>query len=210
MQVSAEIRWFWRERPPAGLEDWFRDAGVHGCAPSGEELRADVYLRDPGQVELGVKRRGGKAGVEVKARVSVLEEDLAAGPFKGPVEIWTKVSTPALDVHPFVATAKQRWLRKFDTGGASPVEIPLGPNAKPLDPDRPLPRDGCNVELTRLSVDDSVWWTLGLEAFGGLGRVEDSLRATATLLAARRPPPLEGGQCASYPAWLGDRTPAPS
>jgi hypothetical protein len=58
MQVSAEIRWFWRDAPPAGLEDWFRDAGVHGCPADDEETRTDVYLREPGQVELGLKRRG--------------------------------------------------------------------------------------------------------------------------------------------------------
>lgn len=26
MQLSAEIRWFWPENPPAGLQDWFLKA----------------------------------------------------------------------------------------------------------------------------------------------------------------------------------------
>ena len=206
MQVSAEIRWFWRDRAPSGLEDWFKDRDVHGCTAGGPETRTDEYLRDPGQTELGLKLRGTRPGVEatsveVKGLVAVTWDGLTVAPFRGPIEIWTKVSTPALKLPSTVRVEKERWLRKFDTSGAAVVEVPLGTRSKPVEEDRPLPGSGCNVELTRLAVAGSVWWTLGFESFGMLPTVENSLRAAATLLATRSPT-LEHGLRASYPVWL--------
>jgi hypothetical protein len=66
---------------------------------------------------------------------------------------------------------------------------------------------GCNVELARVTVGGEVWWTLGFEAFGPPRTLQASLRATAGLLAARRPPPLGDGLRASYPAWLAQLNP---
>jgi hypothetical protein len=202
MQVSAEIRWFWLGRAPEGLEHWFRSADAHGCPAGGGGSRTDEYLRDPGQEELGLKRRGSKPGVEVKGLVAVKREGIAAAPFTGPVETWTKLSTQALQISSTIAVEKQRWLRKFDTSGAEPVEVPLGENESPAEKDRALPGRGCNVELTRITVGGAEWWTLGFESFGALATVEDSLRATGAVVAARRPPPLGDPLQASYPAWL--------
>lgn len=207
MQVSAEIRWFWKESLPAGLEEWFQSKDVHRCAAGGGDTRTDEYLREPPrdtvQAELGVKRRGGKDGVEVKGLVSVVQDGVVAGPFAGPIEIWSKWSTQSLHVQDVVSTEKLRWLRKFDTGGDTPAEVPLGSDEKPVDKDRPLPERGCNVELTRVTCAGKVWWTLGFESFGALQDVENSLRATATLLGTRRPPVLgDDALRASYPAWL--------
>ncbi len=200
MQVSAEIRWFWRDDPPAGLENWFRDAHTHGCPAGDEETRTDVYLHDPGQTELGVKRRGGASGMEVKALVSVIRDGVDAPPFVGPVETWTKIGTRALEFPSSLTLRKVRWTRTFDTGGAAPAEVPPGRG-------RAMPSVGCSVELTRVTVDDDVWWTLGFESFGPLRTAESRLRATASLLAARRPPSLGDGLRASYPAWLAQLNP---
>jgi hypothetical protein len=80
---------------------------------------------------------------------------------------------------------------KFANGGERPVTR-----------DHPLPEMGCNVELTRVTVAGAVWWTLGFESFGMLPTVENTLRAVATLLAARRLRGFVPGLQASYPAWL--------
>ncbi|HEX6040529.1 hypothetical protein [Longimicrobium sp.] len=199
MRVSAEVRWFWRDEPPGGLEAWFRDADAHGCPAGDEEARADVYLRDPGQTELGIKRRGGNEEVEVKALVSVIRDGVAAPPFVGPAETWTKVRARGLDFAASVTTHKARRLRTFETGGAEPVE---------MRPGSPAPPVGCNVELTRVTVNGDVWWTLGFESFGPPRTLTDSLRATTALLATRRPPRLGDGLQASYPAWLAQLGPA--
>jgi hypothetical protein len=204
MQVSAEIRWFWRDASPPSLEDWFCKADGHYCSAGGGGTRVDEYLRDASQVELGVKRRGSKKGAEVKGLVAVTWGGLAVGPFTGPVELWVKWTSEPLELNSasMVTTEKRRWLRKFDTIVPLPQEIPLDAEEKPLDK-RQLPALGCNVELTQVSLlNGEVWWTLGFEAFGTIRTVENDLRAVATILVARRPPELGDGLLASYPAWL--------
>jgi hypothetical protein len=213
MPVSAEIRWFWPSQPPSRLEAWFCDpSDVFSHPPGGPEDRADVYLLDPGQVELGLKCRdakeGAKDGVEVKGQVAVAEKDLAAGSLTGRIEVWTKWKSAALTFtalkagsHGTVETKKRRWLRKFDTAGSSPTEVPLNAAMKPQG--RALPDRGCNVELTRVALPSGdVWWTFGFESFGTLATVEADLRTVAALLADRLPPEFTTGQEASYPAWL--------
>ncbi len=206
MQVSAEIRWFWQLNPPPALQSWFCNTDVHGCVAGGGKKRVDEYLFDPGQIELGIKRRGGKQGAEVKGLVSVVRNGLAVPPFTGPVELWTKWPSDQLDLRPFVtiATVKQRWVRKFDTEASTPREIALDSDEKPLDKGR-LPDRGCNVELTEVTLPGGeVWWTLGFEAFGTLQTVESDLRSVSSTLAARQPPQFGSGLLASYPAWLKD------
>ncbi|HEY9421972.1 MAG TPA: hypothetical protein VIW92_11205 [Thermoanaerobaculia bacterium] len=206
MQLSAEIRWFWPENPPSGLKDWFVNAsGDVFAAGGGKPGREDEYLRDPKQVELGIKRRGGGKGIEVKGLVVECLGDLAAGPFVGPIELWTKwVSEPLkIDGIPTIKIKKQRWLRKFDGGGSSPKEIRLDADEKLAEKEE-LPTRGCNVELTYVQIADQGgdWWTLGFEAFGTISTVEADLRAVAATLNQRQPPRLEGGLLASYPMWL--------
>jgi hypothetical protein len=204
MQVSAEIRWFWRDAPPAGLQDWFRDGGGEFCAAGGGQTRVDEYLLDTGQAELGIKRRGGKPGVEVKGLVTEGWADLDVAPFVGAIELWCKWTSEPLQLpaRQTVATEKRRWLRKFDGAASGLREMALDPRESPLD-DRPLPALGCNVELTRVALPSgTIWWTLGFEAFGPVRTLERDLRGAAAALAARRPPLFAQGLLASYPAWL--------
>jgi hypothetical protein len=99
------------------------------------------------------------------------------------------------DCHP-----KLRWLRKFDTGHRPPREIKVDEYEKVQ---KPLPQNGCNVELTRLTMpDDEQWFTLGFEAFGSLADVENRLQQVAEVMANRRPPRLTGAICLSYPQFL--------
>ena len=204
MRISAEIRWFWHKRPAPGIEDWFCKRDFHPCASGGGMARVDRYLRNAGQGELGIKRRGGVPGVEVKGLVKVTWNGLVAEPFSGPVELWVKWTAQSLELEAdrLIAVEKQRWLRKFDTTVPLPQEVPLDKEGMPLA-NRPLPVAGCNVELTQVGLPGGdVWWTLGFEAFGTIRTVEDDLRATATILVERRPPPLAGSLLASYPVWI--------
>jgi hypothetical protein len=201
MQISAEIRWFWPAKCPDGIETWFRSGPTQ---PGGGSAREDEYLREPGQTEFGLKRRGEKPGAEAKGLVTVLPQPSDTIPFVGPIEIWCKWQLLTLTLRDvsIVPTRKIRWLRKFDTGGGEPTEVPLGEDEMPADR-RALPKLGCNVELTRVEVGgEHVWWTLGFEAFGDLASVERSLRSTLSVMAARRPPSLGSGELLNYPAWL--------
>ena len=212
MQISAEIRWFWSDVPPPKLEEWFRDATEDTCAAGGGESRVDEYLYDGNQIELGLKRRGGKPGVEVKGLVAAEWGKLTATPFVGPIELWTKWTSEVLELNSdrTVPIKKIRWLRKFDTAKQFPEEIPLDGKEKPLGT-RPLPELGCNVELTQITLgDNKVWWTLGFESFGTIQTVDKSLYAVAATLATRQPPELGTGLLASYPDWLKEHVAAPS
>lgn len=176
MQVSAESRWFWSGSAPERLEEWFYGKDPDGIPAGGGKERRDDYIRDPNQNELGIKRRGEKPGIEVKGLVSSRPTDLSEEPFVGPIEIWSKWTSEALRIDPAltIVTRKLRWLRKFDTGHGSPREIKVDEDEKIQEP---LPQNGCNVELTRLTMpDDEQWFTFGFEAFGSLADVESSLR----------------------------------
>jgi len=207
MQLSAEIRWFWRSKAPAGLKEWFTPQGLsHPCAAGGGATpRTDLYCRDTKQNELGIKARGNAPGCEVKGLVALLGS-LNEAPFTGTGELWTKWSTEGLrfETAELIATTKLRWLRKLDTSGAQVREVELGPDEKPKQADD-VPRTGCQVELTRIVVADQTWWSLGFESFGTMATVERDLRAGVSVMARRNPPALIGGTLASYPTWLKER-----
>jgi uncharacterized protein YndB with AHSA1/START domain len=200
MLLSAEVRWFWQGSRP-DLYEWF---AASSPKPGGGEGRVDTYLFDAAQAELGIKSRGLKPGLELKALVSY-RAPLRLGSLTATTQIWTKVSTTVLSLAglPSVVTNKQRWLRKYDTGGSIIREIPLGKDEKPATGE-PLPDDGCNVELTEVWVEDPsrVWTTLGFEAFGSLERIEASLAAAVHRLGSKPLPDVGPGSELSYPQWL--------
>lgn len=165
MKLTAELRWFWKEKPPEGLNAWFGAERV-------EPLRTDVYLRDPSQDELGLKRRD--RAFEVKGLVAQLTS-LDEGPFGGVIELWSKWELGHRRFEEQLAVTRLRRTQK-------------------------LPE--CQFELTQLSVQDQAWWTLGFEALGTLDSAERNLRAAIATVAKRRPPPLTDGTCESYPEWL--------
>jgi hypothetical protein len=206
MQVSAEVRWFWR-RQPSELEKWFADPEAHtGLRAGGGSLRLDEYLCDPYGSELGIKLRAGKKGLEVKGLVADGASQLEAEPFQGPVQIWCKWISEALSLgaSQLVTTEKRRWLRKFDTGNGRCREIGLDHDEKPIE-GQPLPERGCNVEFTRVGAFGTEWWSFSFEAFGKLSNVVESLQSTCELLATRGPPTIAKAQCISYPHWLAER-----
>jgi len=203
MQISAEIRWFWRNSPPPNLEEWFCASSEHTCSAGGGGERVDEYMADCGQTELGLKRRGGKGGIEVKGLVAADWDALNVSPFLGPIELWSKWTCEGLELNSTTPIKKVRWLRKFSTESLSPEEIPLGESEMPLDKNRALPRTGCNVELTRIITGQEVWWTLGFESFGQIQTVSNDLRAVAATLEARKPPELGPAGELSSPIWRG-------
>ena len=141
MLVSAELRWFWRGGLPPVVETWFRNAEF---PPGGGRPRTDEYLVDRTQIELGVKKRGTKAGVEVKGLVGLRRT--VSVPCPGRVQIWSKWASDALTIDhlPRVAIEKTRWLRRYDASGPEVVEIELDDEERPrscLLYTSPSPRD---------------------------------------------------------------------
>src|SRR5262245_2271817 len=88
--VSAEIRWFWRGAWPPSVEAWFRTREVPA---GGGKSRTDEYLVDRNQLELGLKKRGRKTGIEIKGLVGIRRA--VSIPFDGRVQIWSKWTSEA-------------------------------------------------------------------------------------------------------------------
>ena len=200
MFVSAEIRWFWKGVLPEDIESWFR-SGLH--PPHVETPRVDEYLVDRSQTELGVKKRGGNDGVEVKGLVALGGHQTT--PFEGRTQIWTKWLSRALTIEDLacVSVEKSRWLRKYDTSGSDVTEVALGPTADSVNAQRRSLAIGCQLELVTLAFteDRTAWWSIGFEAFGRLDTIEPSLHRTLAHLAPSVPD-MKGGFALSYPEWL--------
>src|SRR5262245_20234800 len=164
MFVTAEVRWFYQDECPENLHRWF---GETSPAPGGGKLRVDEYLSQTDQSEMSAKIRGERSGLEIKGLVAVCQSE--AVPFAPLIDLWCKWSLPpsALEIAKKVIVQKTRWLRTYDATRAGIVEIPLRADEKPLN-GQALPRQGCNVEFTRIQIakDPRQWWTLGFEAFG--------------------------------------------
>jgi hypothetical protein len=197
--VSAELRWFWSGSLPPAVDAWFRDAR---SPPGGGRPRTDEYLVDRSQIELGVKKRGAKAGVEVKGLVGLRRT--VSVPFSGRVQIWSKWASEALtlDLLPRVAVEKTRWVRRYDASGPDIVEIELDDEERPRRSPDSLPEAGCHVEVVSLRLEGTLWASVGFEAFGELATVEDTLDRTLRHMAPQTI--LPAGRELSYPAWLAE------
>jgi hypothetical protein len=156
------------------------------------------------QLELSLKSRGGKNGIEIRGLISTSEFGQHFPPFVGPIEIWSKWTSNSLNLNSqeTIRIEKRRWIRKFDTSAECPREIELDRAEKPAT-GQLLPESGCNVEFTALSLaGHRPWWTLGFEAFGSFAGVTQSLQAVASLMVSRNPPQMPTGLRCSYPQWL--------
>jgi hypothetical protein len=211
MQNSAEIRWFWPSPLLEGVESWFRSAPF---APGGGKPRLDVYLVDPAQLELGIKKRGDKGGIEVKGLVGRFSSAFRIGTLVARGDLWTKWNSPALKLDGLMTqnANKIRWLRKFVVTDASVREIQLREDETPLNREERLPEQGCNLELTKVSLikGGPEWSTIGFESFGDYISVEAVLRRTLEHLAKAALPTFSAGEELSYPAWLASRSSSPS
>jgi hypothetical protein len=223
-QVSAEIRWFLNAAHAEQVDAFTRWFQSGPLSPGGGTERVDVYARDASTDELGVKERdqkpgaNEKTGVEVKALVVPALGTVNFATRDATIQIWTKLPSRSLslpsDASARCTTRKLRWLRKFDTSGATVIEVELGGGKSGEDPlNGARPNLACNVEWTRVKVDGDTreWWSFGAEAFafgarGGVeGTLESALRqALGALTDQLGPPPALGQEWTelSYPAWL--------
>ncbi len=190
MLISAELRWFWQSARPPRIERWFHEGAKFHSDP---EARCDRYLPQPGKDDIGIKRRGNKDGVEIKALVAIAHDEALAG-IAPHFEIWGKWDA-ALSITEAIEVQKLRFLRVFDAQTAEAIEIPRQAEAHP--------EQACHLELTKLEIfgQSEVWWTLGLEALGDLAAVQDKLRKLVKHLCAGGFTP-EDGDFMAYPAWL--------
>jgi hypothetical protein len=187
MERTAELRWFFRGRPPEPVVAWF-EAGTDP-----PQTRSDVYLVLAGTDALGVKVRGGTTRFEIKLRPRPPSPLALPGAVAGQLEEWQRwsFSRPGISRFlPRLGLPKEGWLevgkrRRMAT-------IPYRGDA------------GCRVELTALRVQGQEWSTVGFESFGPEPDLVPALTAAAEQLFG--PLDLPGGLGAElscgYPGWL--------
>ena len=200
MRLTAEIRWFWPDRPPPEFHGWFVGDGAAWIAAGSSKTRVDEYLLDPDQDSLGIKKRG-RGDVEIKGLISRRDKHLDFAGCTSPIEFWAKWASRTLDLDglPLIRVEKQRWKRSFSVHAGAVSELATSSEPVPC-------QSGCDAELTLLKGPDMApWWTLGFEAYGELDEVEAVLSRTVSLMARRCPPPLTPGEAIGYATWIKSR-----
>jgi len=187
MDRTAELRWFFRKRPPQPVTGWFEK---RADAPS---TRKDCYLRLAGTDALGVKVRGGTTRLEFKLRPRPPESLKLPGGVTGQLEEWQRWSFPRPAItrlYPRLGFPKERWVEV--TKQRRLTTIHHGDDS------------GCRVEITGLRAAGQEWWTVGLESFGPEAELVAALQAAADELfgSIDLPGSLGADLSCGYPGWL--------
>lgn len=196
MWTTAEVRWFYEGAIPDEVAAWFRQLkGEIMIQPP----RTDRYVR-PTDAAMNVKLREGR--VEVKRRDGSGRLERWTPQIAGQIGRWRKwgfaAQADALDdlggQRYWIAVTKARRMRSYwvdADGRTEPVRW------------GDLPARGCDIELSRVTVRDTVWWSLCLEAFGDEESLAERLRRTAQhVFTQGSPPELSAEHSYGYPAWL--------
>lgn len=199
--ASAEVRWFFEGSIPAAIAHWFCRGGLLDKAAP----REDHYLLFPATLGLNIKLREGR--LEVKSLVGAPGLRTFATDIAGNVELWEKRISGDAAVAEFeklrssaprlwIAVGKERTLRTFSLGGDSMQEVAAG---------KVFLSNGCNVELTTVTVEGAACWSFGFEAYGEPSQVEAHMQKVAGHIFAdtHRPSyPFPSANSRSYPEWL--------
>lgn len=197
MYLTMEMRWFWQELPVA-IDQWFR----HPPLPSTAADREDWYLVLPDTDDVGVKWRQGN--LEVKKRLNDRGQQRFGDRLEGHLETWGKwsfESPAAVDLsHPvgvWLAVTKSRQQQTYIVTAGNQVQAIADPDK------RATITEGCNLELTKLSVLNQPWFSVCFEAFGRAEAIESTLEQVIYhLLNHENFPALALKDAFSYPAWL--------
>lgn len=201
MLTTMELRWFYRGELPLAISHWFQQdsLGEHLEPP---EAREDLYLYIPGCDYLGIKLRQGK--LEIKWRQLEFDVLQFADRSAGQAEKWIKwtcadstgtgIPKETVAKEPWISVMKTRSQRQYQVfSERSLVAVPINQS---ID-------QGCTVELAKLSVNHTAWWSLAFEAFGEEARLMDHLQVVADwVIQSYRGPKLLAGDSYAYPQWL--------
>ncbi len=217
--LTMEVRWFYKEgllKPAFDLQR-FRQ-GERSQDQGKGKIRTDFYLYLPSVESLGMKLRGeedqsagGPSRKEITLEVKSRQREDGIIAFlngqTGRLEYWSKsgFSTELTNSQIFdllqtenkawIAVTKERYLRKY--------EVVDGKEVHAIPPEKNC-LDGCRVELTKLTVHQQIWWTLGFETFGeNEEALVNNLKLSANVFFTQTGwEGFEEKDSSAYPKWL--------
>jgi hypothetical protein len=202
MLTTSEIRWFDQGKVPPAIENWFT-ANVLKENCQKLENREDWYLQIPGCEYLGVKLR--QQRLETKLRVAELgilqlRNNVLAAP-----EQWLKSTCEDAKLENLITSeviARGQWVKVEKVRSQIRYLVADDRSLTPASTEQNSP-EGCNIELTELIINQTLWWTLGLEASGTEDNLNFNLETVAKKLFQTFPEQgLNLGNSYAYPKWL--------
>lgn len=200
MLSSAEVRWFYEGAVPPDVIAWFHRGERQ---PVEQPRRVDYYLHPGSMDALGIKLREGR--IEVKQRQRLQGVVHFHERVSGVVEGWRKWSFALAAAHSlagdvgapassWIGVQKQRLLHNYRLVGEGQLVVIPGEDYS---------RQICHLELTRIQVRGTRWWSLGFEALGPESALEENLSLVIAHVLAQEPvPTLATKNSYGYPKWL--------
>lgn len=160
---SKEIRWFTKKENKE-ISKWFAERAI---TFENTDSRTDYYLSLSGKKDIGIKLREGN--IEVKHLIANPVEGKLTKNASGYFERYTKwsFSTDKEDIlsHRIIHEKKYDWMEvSKERMGCKLKEDGNGKKLLVKIEDQ-IPF-GCQIEYTRINLNNSTWYTFGLEWFG--------------------------------------------
>ncbi|MGD2176491.1 MAG: hypothetical protein PVG71_01580 [Anaerolineae bacterium] len=201
MYPTVEVRWFYPGQVPAKVEAWFQQGAGRVERPP---CREDHYLRLTDPQALGIKLREGR--IEVKKRVREHGVVRFHKRVTGIVEHWRKWGFQLAEAHralSSIAVPTTSWIRVSKERMLRTYRLTVDKCVVPVSASE-LPRQGCELELSRVHVAGQDWWTLAFEAFGDESVLQEQfVLVTQHVFAAEESPSLSAPESRGYADWLG-------
>jgi len=202
MLTTSEMRWFFPGEIPKEIENWFATNILSGDSQTPED-REDWYLRIPGCETLGVKLRQQRLEIKWRSTESGiwhLKDHVA-----GAAEKWVKWTCEEKEIESVITKdviAKGEWVRVKKVRSQIRYLVNDDRTFTPAATDL-TSKDGCNIELTQLKINQDLWWSLSFEASGQNANLENNLEivtkwAINTYPQLKLPPE----NSYAYPKWF--------
>ncbi|WGV26302.1 hypothetical protein [Halotia branconii] len=203
MLTTNELRWFYPGTIPTDIKIWFQQNCLIDRMQPPEE-REDQYLYAPKCDYLGIKLRQGR--LEIKWRKAEFGEVRLGQYAEGKVEKWAKwmCNDPTGEsFQPAMVLENSTWINVHKVRYSQSYKVSSDLSVQQVVTNESND-NGCNVEITNLTIQSNTWWSLAFEAFGKDNLLMDNLKATANLiLKTYQGSKLLAANSYAYPYLLG-------
>ena len=215
--ISKEARWFLSNEKVQPIKDWFHGlAKPQKLADDDIYPRQDYYLTMPGVENLGIKIREPKkdegtgkmkTSLEVKRLISKNKPIELENHNRGYSNKWQKLSyelkeggSDLLSINWSLPSSGNNWLRV----DKDRILAKYDAEHKSITGDNTDLDEACGIELTKIKINNSVFYSFGLEAFSKSGdKLDENFDGCCSYIFARIT--LTGltlESSLSYPAFL--------